>query len=715
MKLNSYIQQHCDEIIEYWEQDMKRFRLHSGLPRQQLRNHIESLLLAIDKDMQESEKLDESRPYRGTQTAAVADIHGLQREEIGAEVVHLSREFHSLRHLVLSLWKSRSRQPQQGDIDDVLIFNELMDSALTQSIESYARAVRHQSRLYKTMLSSLPNPCFILDLEGCFVYANPMMAELCNLDLREMKGKKFSQTRLPAHYNGHEQLEEVIQDRTHRRGEVEIQIPSGETRCFEYLFVPVMNEDGEPEAVAGIAHDVTERKDSEAEIWHHANYDQLTDIPNRRLFQDRLQQHAAHSARTGSPLALFFIDLDHFKVINDELGHESGDQLLREVAERIQQCLRHSDTVARIGGDEFTVILLDTDDPALIRHIASNILTELDRPFSLDHREVTISASIGITLLPHDASSAEQLLRNADQAMYLAKIDGRNRLCFFSETQQQERLARRALTNDLRKAIERDQLQLYYQPIVDLSSGRIAKAEALVRWAHPTKGLLMPGEFLTLAEESGQMAELENWVFAEAARYLGHWGTLTDVENEAPFQLSLNASPMQFMLDDHTRPWQPHLGRFADSGNNVIVELTENIFLQDSESLEERFSELRHANMELALDDFGTGYSSLAYLKRFDVHYLKIDRSFIHNHTHDSNSKIIAETMIFMAHKLGLEVVAEGVETAEQLDWLVSSGCDFAQGYFLSRPLPHDEFSALLTSGAALGGNRGAISTRRAT
>ncbi|MDX1551889.1 MAG: bifunctional diguanylate cyclase/phosphodiesterase, partial [Marinobacter sp.] len=398
------------------------------------------------------------------------------------------------------------------------------------------------------------------------------------------------------------------------------------------------------------------------------------------------------------PFALLFIDLDHFKGINDRLGHDAGDQLLKMIAQRVNSCVRQSDTVARIGGDEFTVLLLDTGDRELIHGIASNILSELEKPFKLGENEASISGSIGITLFPEDAGTAQQLLSDADQAMYVAKHSGRNRLCYFTDVMKSDRTGRRQMINDLREAPLGDQLRLFYQPIIDLASGRIVKAEALLRWQHPQQGLKLPIEFLDLAEESGLMSSLEHWVFSEAATQSVKWSDLVDDS----FQLTINSSPLQFTQNIHSKPWEAHLGTFQRSNAGIAIELTENVFLSDSEQLARSFSELKEAGVQLALDDFGTGYSSLAYLKRCDVNYLKIDQSFVRENEVGSNSHTIAETIIMMAHKLGLQVVAEGVETSEQRDWLKEAGCDFAQGFFFSKPMPAAEFEQLLRTGPIL-------------
>ncbi|MBC7184926.1 MAG: EAL domain-containing protein, partial [Marinobacter sp.] len=521
------------------------------------------------------------------------------------------------------------------------------------------------------------------------------MAELCDLPAEQIRGKRFSEMPLPSDYNGKNKLAKVVRRKEQVRGEVEVVSARGHNRFFEYVYAPVIDNNGHVEAISGIGHDITLRKQSEAKIWRHANYDLLTNVPNRRLFRDRLDQHAAHSERTGDPFALLFIDLDNFKTINDRLGHDAGDELLMDVAKRLSGCVRQSDTVARMGGDEFTVLLLDTGNLDFIKDIATNILAELNRPFHLGDDEVRVSGSIGITLFPEDGHSAQQLLNNADQAMYLAKHSGRNQVCFYSQIMGHARDARHQLVAELRQAAQKHQLELYYQPIVELSNNRIVKAEALLRWQHPERGLLMPEAFLGLAEETGLMGALEHWVIEEAAALNDHWASLTG----QPLQVSINTSPGQFTRGSEDKFREADLEAFARSEAPVVLEMPESAFQQNTKHLVMRLSELRNAGVQLALDDFGTGYSSLVHLRRFNVNYVKLDPSFLKDDDPDSGNKTIAEYMIAMAHKLGIQVIAKGVETSEQKEWLKEVGCDFAQGHYFSVPLPKEEFSELLHNG----------------
>lgn len=436
MRLPEFIRAHKEHILQIWEFDARRILPVPSLSREALRDHIEDILrdvaVALEQPPGEEKREADFCPYP-SEGENSARIHGSERHDLGADIVHVAAEFRALRHTVIELWVQFNGDIDRDSAMDLIRFDNEIDLALAQSIENYAHKKQKQGRRAEAMLSSLPDPCYVLGLDGRFLYANKAMAELCQLPADEIVGRPCSEMPLPSNYNGENKLQDVIHCREQRESEIEMLGPSGEVRFFECLYAPVLDEQGELEAVSGIAHDVTQRKESEARIWHHANYDLLTGLPNRRLFLDRLDQHAAHSDRTGDPFALLFIDLDHFKAINDRLGHEAGDTMLKEIAKRVTASVRQTDTVARIGGDEFTVLLLDTDDRELIDGIADNILAELNRPFQLEKEEASISGSIGITLFPGDAGTAQQLLSDADQAMYRAKHSGRNRVCYFTK------------------------------------------------------------------------------------------------------------------------------------------------------------------------------------------------------------------------------------------------------------------------------------------
>lgn len=453
------------------------------------------------------------------------------------------------------------------------------------------------------------------------------------------------------------------------------------------------DETGKPIRMTGTTSDISGKKESEELIWRHASFDTLTGLPNRRLFRDRLEQEVRKAHRSGLEAALLFIDLDRFKEVNDLLGHDAGDLLLTQAARRVTACVRDSDTVARLGGDEFTVILTELTDKAHVEHIAQKIILTLSEPFFLNDEMAYISASVGITLYATDASEPEELIRNADQAMYAAKNSGRNQFRYFTRSMQEEAHMRLRLGGDLRRALSDEQLKVRYQPVVELSSGHIVKAEALLRWYHPTLGLVSPEQFIPLAEESGLIHQIGDWVFREAATCSQRWAAATG----HPFEICVNRSPVQFLSQSSGMDWSRYLEQIGLPANSISVEITEGVLLNASPVVADTLLQYRDAGISVSLDDFGTGYSSMAYLKKFDIDYLKIDKSFVHDIEVNAGSRTIAESIIVMAHKLGLKVIAEGIETPEQEKILQAAGCDYGQGYLFSEAVPPDAFERLLT------------------
>lgn len=424
--------------------------------------------------------------------------------------------------------------------------------------------------------------------------------------------------------------------------------------------------------------------ESQQKIWYQANFDYLTNLPNRHLLQSRLHQAIERTDKSDLLIGTLCIDLDNFKKVNDQSGHSIGNTLLMETATRISSCLKTEDTVARIGGDEFVVILSSIKERSDLEKTCQRILKELERPFTFGSDEFYISASIGITVYPDDSSDSEELLSYADQAMFEAKKLGRNRFQFFTESIKTASLKRLSLANDLRTAIIEQQFVLYYQPIINLKNSRIIKAEALVRWNHPLKGFVSPIDFISLAEESGLINELGKWVFDQAIKDL-----LIIRENSGvDFQLSINVSPYQFNNPDNLLMWIDTIKAHGISGSCICIEITEGLLLEASDIVISTISALRDAGIEFSIDDFGTGYSALAYLNKFHIEFVKIDKSFTQNLEADNYDAILCEAIIDMAHKLGIKVVAEGIETMSQKDLLSQFECDYGQGYLFAKPQP---------------------------
>ena len=441
-------------------------------------------------------------------------------------------------------------------------------------------------------------------------------------------------------------------------------------------------------------HDLEERKRVEQSIRHMAHHDALTGLPNRSLFRDRLTHAMAQADRYHQRLAVMFLDLDRFKAINDTLGHNVGDQLLKIAAERLRSCVRDSDTVARLGGDEFTVIVEDIVEDHDAAAVAQKILDTLSQPFNLYGHEVFISVSVGVTLYPSDDENADNLLRNADSAMYRAKEFGRNNFQFYVAEMNIKARERLRLESSLRRALDRNEFMLYYQPRVSLESGRVIGAEALLRWRHPEMGLVPPSEFIPILDETGMIIPVGDWALREACRQNREWQD----SGLPPIRVAVNLSVRQFIQKDLADTIVRALEAANLSAEHLEVEITEDLFLEHNQTNIITLARLKNMGIHISIDDFGTGYSSLSYLKRLPIDTLKIDQSFVRD-IGDPDNKAIASAIIAMAASLRLNVLAEGVETDEQLAFLRAQGCNEIQGFSFSHPLPADEFAQLLREG----------------
>jgi diguanylate cyclase (GGDEF)-like protein len=438
---------------------------------------------------------------------------------------------------------------------------------------------------------------------------------------------------------------------------------------------------------------ITEQKRDQDKIAFLAHHDQLTGLANRTLFVDRFAQAAGHASRTSTEMALCVLDLDGFKAINDTHGHPLGDHLLCEVAKRLKDAVRTSDTVCRIGGDEFAVLFTDLQEPSAVHALIKKIFACFEAPFKLVGALHSISASVGVAVFPEDGTEFSTLFENADAAMYYAKESGRNNVQFFHQEINHRVQHRLTIEKELRQALLEDQLELHYQPIIQLPEKRLAGMEALVRWRHPQKGLILPGQFIPVAEESNLIVLLGQWVIKAACRDMAAWRTLGLPE----LPVSVNVSARQLFEKNFAAFVGQTLIEDNLPAHQLELEVTENIFLESSDSVEAVMNELKDIGVGLILDDFGTGYSSLSYLKRFRIEKLKIDRSFMEQVCHNQQDAILVTTIIRMAQSLGMKVVAEGVETAEQMEFLTAQGCELAQGFFFSKPLPLAAVQELLS------------------
>ncbi len=453
----------------------------------------------------------------------------------------------------------------------------------------------------------------------------------------------------------------------------------------------VLDEAGRVSHYVGVFSDITERKASESRVRYLSEHDFLTGLPNRLLFQDRVSQAIARCQRHGGRLAILFIDLDRFKLVNDMRGHHIGDQLLNEVAERLRLCMRAADTACRQGGDEFLILVEDFDQPADCAQIAEKLLHRISQPYRIEGHDLAITPSIGIALYPDDGDDMEKLIRAADTAMYHSKEHGRNSYHFFKQSMNATGNERQAIEHGLRHALSRGELELHYQPLVNFKNGAITGVEALLRWTHPELGPISPLKFIPVAEESSFIVALGEWVLHEACRQAAQW----DKAGLPALTLAINISPLQFVQDDFAATVGRILAETGLPGNRIEFEVTEAALKEQIEHRSAALAQLRDLGVRLTVDDFGTGYSSLSRLNKLPIDKLKIDRSFVRDVLLDPDDAALTATIIHMAHSIGLKVVAEGIESAEQWDFFRTRGCDEAQGFHFSTPLPPLEFAAL--------------------
>jgi len=585
--------------------------------------------------------------------------------------------------------------------------NALEQRRLEQANRRIAEQLERSEKMYRYMVDASPDIIYMLDHEGRFTFVNDRACQMLGYLREELIGRDYA---ILVHDDDLERARHAFNER--RAGErasrnVELRVccrpgtrhhraynTTTMTISLNAVGMRLAGEDGAPPAffgTYGIARDVTSRKRAEAVILHQAYHDILTDLPNRTLFKDRLGQALQQARRKGGELAVMFIDLDRFKLVNDTLGHVKGDELLKKAAGRLKECLRKGDTLARQGGDEFTIVLPELRDRADASIVADKFLERLQRPFDLDGHEVHISASIGIAIYPQDGESIDTLLRHADIAMYQVKAEGKNGHAFYDPAMLDASHQKIALEQSLRKALERNELEMYYQPQVDAASGRIVGAEALMRWNHPQRGVVAPGEFLPLAEENGLMLPISEWMIGVLCRDMARW-----MQPGSPLKLSLNLSPQYLDRGDFFEKMRGALLRHGIAPGRIEVEITEDICIRNPQHAIEQLNRLGQLGVSVAIDDFGTGYSSLAYLHRFPVHTIKIDQSFVQQIRDEHGHYPVVLAIISISRGLHLNLVAEGVETEAQARYLRANGCPTMQGYLFHRPMPLERFVDVL-------------------
>jgi len=570
--------------------------------------------------------------------------------------------------------------------------------AAEERLASAQEALRASEERYRTVFQTSPDLVDINRLDdGTFIDANDAYLDILGFEREEVIGRTSWELNIWADPRDRQSFVELLRQNSNCRNlEANLRRKNGE--IFSALIsAAVIELDGVP-CIVSITRDMSASKEAENTIRNLAFYDPLTGLPNRRLLLDRLRQALAASARWGRTQALLLIDLDNLKTLNETLGHQTGDHVLREFARRLAACVRETDTVARLGGDEFVVMLEDLSEvpeeaAAQAQAVSEKILASVDQPYLFDDRECLSSASIGITVFGDRPNSTDDILQQTDIALHQAKAAGRNTMRFFSPALQAAVNARATLEEDLRKAIKTNQFLLYYQPQVE--QGRLTGAEALIRWKHPLRGIVPPDEFIPLAEETGLILPLGEWVLQNACTQIAAWA---GQEQTADFTVAVNISARQLRQPEFVGQVLAALDRTGANPQRLRLELTESMLVENIEEIIAKMTQLKSHGLRFSLDDFGTGYSSLAYLKRLPLDRLKVDRAFVRDILVDASSGAIAQTILSLGRAMGLSVIAEGVETEEQLTFLAGLGCHSFQGYLFSRPLPVKEFHAFLQS-----------------
>jgi diguanylate cyclase (GGDEF)-like protein/PAS domain S-box-containing protein len=572
---------------------------------------------------------------------------------------------------------------------------------ITGSVMSQQRLL-NELHFLRNIIENSPSPIYVRDALGKFLFANKALAELMGKEVNELIGKTVDDLGITAENIGSllsdGDISETLQPQ-HIRDDKFIDSRYG-MRWLEITKRPIYSPLTQSAHILGVVTDVTDRHRIEAELVHRAMYDLLTGLPNRGLFMDRLTRALAETRRNKESIAVLVLDVDNFKVINDSLGHGEGDRLLINLAERLLTCVDPGDTVARLGGDEFAILLERVQHKQDAVSMAERVLAEARREMEIGGHDVSPSVSIGIVICGRNKLTPKEILRDADTAMYRAKTSGKGRSAIFETSMNKNVVERLELETELRRALDRGQIVLHYQPIVDLRTGRIAEMEALARWQHPRLGMIAPARFIPIAEDSGLIHDLGQWVLEETCRQLKAWQE--EYPHHETLAASLNVSLSQLHREEFVSRVRRTIDHFGLRPDSITLEITENLMMTDTDQIIFRMAALREAGARLAIDDFGSGYSSMNYLARMPVDTLKIDREFIMRMIDRNEDDAVTRSIIHLGHALNLKVTGEGIETKDQLKQLQSHGCDYGQGYLFSEPKPVDALKHLLAEPGAL-------------
>jgi diguanylate cyclase (GGDEF)-like protein/PAS domain S-box-containing protein len=573
-----------------------------------------------------------------------------------------------------------------------------MRKRLAEDVERQERDAQ-EIRKFSKAIEQSPSSVLICDRKWRIEYANQKFTQLTGYDLKSIAGKHPGT--LSDDINTHKEgqhLWQSIRLQVQRvgvwQGEVSSARKNGERFWEQLIVTPIKDRNGDATGYLILGEDISIRKRYEQQLLRQANYDILTGLPNRMLALDRLKLALAQARRENSLVGVMFLDLDNFKHINDTLGHDAGDNLLIEAARRISSCLRGTSTVARLGGDEFLVVLPGLTNVDGTTQVAQRILSTFEPPYLLNGQEVFVTTSIGISIFPHDSDNSGMLLQHADAAMYQAKNKGKSAYAVFAPEMTEVSHERLQMESLMRRALEQQEFELYFQPIVSTGSGQLSSAEALLRWKNPSLGMVMPDRFIPLAEETGLITPIGEWVLKESCLAAMRWREQTGMK----IGIAVNVSPRQFRDPSFVQTVMQALEQSGLEPDQLELEITERLILDNTIETADILRELDQSGIRLSVDDFGTGYSALSYLKSYPFDTLKIDKSFVQDVTKENDDASLVRAIINMAHSLGLRVIAEGVEEEAQTHFLEQEGCDFSQGYYYSRPLPATEFETWLAS-----------------
>jgi len=628
-------------------------------------------------------------------------MHFITEEKINTTIIVVSGEtsFEAAENAIKHGAYDFIRKPYS--IDNLLnsVNNAVKKRLLEAENLKMQSQLRESEKLHRYIVNKSPDIVYILDSQGRFTFINKRVETLLGYKMKDVIGRHYTDL---IHEDDLDKAQFKFNERrTGKRASINIELKlkcknNDQVRNFDNRLLPIeinsvgvyksqdTSDDRKFIGTYGIARDITDRIEAEEIIRFQAYHDMLTRLPNRTLLKDRLHQAIAHAKRNKNNLSVMFLDLDRFKVINDTLGHMVGDKLLQAVAMRLRHCLREGDTLARIGGDEFTLLLPEVHSKNDAQIIASKIIKSLKMPFKIDSHELFVSTSIGISQYPEDGQTMESLIKHADIAMYSVKGKGKNGYEFYHVDMLDVYSKHLSLENDLRRAMDDNQFKIYYQPQINIETNEVVAMEALIRWQHPERGLISPSEFIELAEETHLIKEIGDWVLENACAELKRWRSM----GLSNVRIAVNVSSIQLEQDDFVEKVLDILQRNEIPGDHLEIEITENTLMHDTDDGIQKLTELSNNEIKIAIDDFGTGYSSLNYLKRLPIDTLKIDQSFVRDMSNSEEDSSIIKAIIAMAKGLNLNIISEGVETEAQLEQLKAWRCKNMQGFLFGRPMP---------------------------